>query len=222
MKNWEKIYEAESKILDVLGKTGVPITVSGSTALSRGYFNHRDSEGLDLFLDKYNPSNIEKILKALVENFEVLSTEDTERWKITYPVPCKKIEVREAGIVYPIYICENPFGDKFEKVKMERGVYLDSIEGIYAKLILDVIDNPHDYLKWFDIANIDNEYHLIDFVDELKEKINFDRRLLIDAIEEALTNFNTFELQRVFTEYGVNLSPSVMKRWLEAKKQELS
>ncbi len=222
MKNWEKIYETESKILDVLGKTGVHIIVSGSTALSRGYFNHRDSEGLDLFLDEYNSSNVEKILKALGENFEVLSTEDTERWKITYPVPCKKVEVRETGIVYPIYICKNPFGDKFEKVKMERGVYLDSIEGIYAKLILDVIDNPHDYLKWFDIANIDNEYHLIDFVDELKKKINFDKNLLIDAIEEALTNFNTFELQRVFTEYGVNLSPSVMKRWLEAKKQELS
>lgn len=222
MKNWEKIYETETKILDKLGKLNLPITVSGSTALSRGYFNHRDSEGLELFLDEFSKESLEKVLSSLKESFDIISEDETNRWEKTYKIRCRKVTVKDNFITYPVVICENPFKDIFEKVKMERGLYLDSIEGIYTKLILDVIENPHDYLKWFDIANIDNEYHLIDFADDVKEKVGLDKSLLIQAINEALENFNTFELQRLFTEYGINVSPSVMRKWLEAKKEELS
>ncbi|MDO5576553.1 MAG: nucleotidyl transferase AbiEii/AbiGii toxin family protein [Fibrobacter sp.] len=48
----ESLYPIQNKILSVLQSLKVPFYLTGGTALSRGYYNHRFSDDLDLFVNR--------------------------------------------------------------------------------------------------------------------------------------------------------------------------
>jgi len=69
----KKLYPLQDKVLKILDKLKSPFYLTGGTALSRCYFNHRYSDDLDLFLND-NPkfrANSEKTIKELKKIFKV-------------------------------------------------------------------------------------------------------------------------------------------------------
>ena len=65
----ENLYPLQDRILDVLKKCGTPFYLTGGTALSRGYYNHRFSDDLDFFINSDNNfySYLKDIFKAIEE-----------------------------------------------------------------------------------------------------------------------------------------------------------
>ncbi len=48
----ENLYPFQDGVLNIVKKSGTPFYLTGGTALSRGYFNHRYSDDLDLFVNQ--------------------------------------------------------------------------------------------------------------------------------------------------------------------------
>lgn len=65
----EKLYPLQDGVMSIIKKLNTPFFLTGGTALSRHYFNHRHSDDLDLFLvsDDTFQDWIEKVLESLYE-----------------------------------------------------------------------------------------------------------------------------------------------------------
>ena len=48
----ESLYPLQDGVLNILSRSGTDFFLTGGTALSRGYYNHRYSDDLDFFLDR--------------------------------------------------------------------------------------------------------------------------------------------------------------------------
>ena len=62
----KKLYPFQDGVLNIVKKLNTPFYLTGGTALSRGYFNHRYSDDLDLFMnqrDDYS-QNVQLLLKG--------------------------------------------------------------------------------------------------------------------------------------------------------------
>ena len=70
----EILYPFQDKVLSVLKNCALPFYLTGGTAVSRGYLNHRYSDDLDLFVnnDADFQSHIEKAISAFeTEGFSI-------------------------------------------------------------------------------------------------------------------------------------------------------
>lgn len=50
----KSLYPLQDGVLNIVKKSGLPFYLTGGTALSRGYFNHRFSDDLDFFVNNEN------------------------------------------------------------------------------------------------------------------------------------------------------------------------
>lgn len=66
----EMLYPFQDGILSIVKKLNTPFYLTGGTALSRHYFNHRFSDDLDLFMNgnKSYSRHVEEIFRVLEEN----------------------------------------------------------------------------------------------------------------------------------------------------------
>jgi hypothetical protein len=48
---WEPLYQLQDEVLGEIGEVRAGLYLTGGTALSRGYYQHRDSDDLDFFLN---------------------------------------------------------------------------------------------------------------------------------------------------------------------------
>ena len=66
----ESLYPLQDGVLNILSRSGTDFFLTGGTALSRGYYNHRYSEDLDFFLDrsKTYDDQIDTVLSMLDQN----------------------------------------------------------------------------------------------------------------------------------------------------------
>ena len=64
--------------MNILNRSGTDFFLTGGTALSRAYYNHRYSDDLDFFVNNSQTYNeqLDKILALLQENGFVWSTKD--------------------------------------------------------------------------------------------------------------------------------------------------
>ena len=83
----EKMYPLQDGVMDIITKLNTPFFLTGGTALSRHYFNHRYSDDLDLFVnadDKFH-QQLDNVLKKLSdtkqENNFLLETENIKRFE---------------------------------------------------------------------------------------------------------------------------------------------
>ncbi|RKX85974.1 MAG: hypothetical protein DRP57_02500 [Spirochaetes bacterium] len=70
----EKLYPIQDGVLNIVKKIGIPFYLTGGTALSRYYFNHRYSEDLDLFVnndDRFS-GYVDEFFKAIESSREKL------------------------------------------------------------------------------------------------------------------------------------------------------
>ena len=66
----EKLYPFQDGVLNIVRKSGLPFYLTGGTALSRGYFQHRYSDDLDFFVNNSTvyPDLVGKCIGLLTEN----------------------------------------------------------------------------------------------------------------------------------------------------------
>ncbi len=173
--NVEKIYLLQDKILQVLGKLDIPFVFSGSTPLSRAFFNHRNSFDLQFFSEKgeldYNFLN--KILKELESDFNVKSKDETKKYIFPQPVDTYRVKVfdkEDTKKENPVEIefLQDLFNGKFNTVNLDFGIKLEELEGIYFRKLIDFFNNPKDVGTVLDILVMDEEYPLEDFFKEFQ------------------------------------------------------
>ncbi len=63
----ENLYPLQDGVLNIVKKFGIPFYLTGGTALSRGYFHHRYSDDLDLFVnqDARYPEYVQELFHQL-------------------------------------------------------------------------------------------------------------------------------------------------------------
>jgi len=63
-------------VIDIISQTGTDFFLTGGTALSRAYYNHRYSDDLDFFVNRSNTfdEQLNKVLAALSDNGFIWST----------------------------------------------------------------------------------------------------------------------------------------------------
>ena len=66
----KNLYPLQDGVLSILSRSGTDFFLTGGTALSRGYYNHRYSDDLDFFLDRSHTfdEQLDNILAILGEN----------------------------------------------------------------------------------------------------------------------------------------------------------
>ena len=66
----ENLYPLQDGVLSILSQSGTDFFLTGGTALSRGYYNHRNSDDHDFFLDRSQTydEQIDNVLAILIEN----------------------------------------------------------------------------------------------------------------------------------------------------------
>jgi len=64
----KSLYPFQDGVLNIVKKSGTPFYLTGGTAISRGYFNHRYSDDLDLFVNK--DDNYSSYVQILLKQFE--------------------------------------------------------------------------------------------------------------------------------------------------------
>ena len=66
----EKLYPLQDGVLSTLSQSGTDFFLTGGTALSRGYYNHRYSDDLDFFLNRSQEfdEQLDRVLVMLREN----------------------------------------------------------------------------------------------------------------------------------------------------------
>ena len=83
MKDWKRFYEEslyplQDGILNCVKNSKTPFYLTGGTALSRGYFNHRFSDDLDLFVNNDNSfrQQAESVINAITTAGYVINRKD--------------------------------------------------------------------------------------------------------------------------------------------------
>ena len=73
----ESLYPLQDGVLNILSRSGTDFFLTGGTALSRAYYNHRYSDDLDFFVNQSRTygEQLEKVFALLRENGFVWSTE---------------------------------------------------------------------------------------------------------------------------------------------------
>ncbi|PIW07184.1 hypothetical protein COW38_03270, partial [Candidatus Collierbacteria bacterium CG17_big_fil_post_rev_8_21_14_2_50_45_7] len=69
----DTLYPLQDKILATVSTLETKFYLTGGTALSRGYFDHRFSDDLDFFVNRDStfPQQVETIIQTLQNQFEV-------------------------------------------------------------------------------------------------------------------------------------------------------
>lgn len=69
----DTLYPLQDKVLALVDSMKLPFYLTGGTALSRGYFNHRYSDDLDFFTNKYPDFGltVAKITSELKKHFQI-------------------------------------------------------------------------------------------------------------------------------------------------------
>jgi len=73
----ESLYPLQDGVMDILSRSGTDFFLTGGTALSRAYYNHRYSDDLDFFVTRSTTfdEQLDKALMLLRENGFMWSTE---------------------------------------------------------------------------------------------------------------------------------------------------
>ncbi len=160
----EVLYPEQDRVLNILKNSALPFYLTGGTAVSRGYLNHRYSDDLDLFVnnDDSFQKHIEKAISSLEKegitiNFDKNSSPDFTRiyvdqnkngldkkgLKIDFvnDIPVHFGNIAETSVYYRTDSIRNILSNKYT-----------ALYRISAKDVVDICTIAENYsFNWFDI-----------------------------------------------------------------------
>ena len=145
----EKLYPLQDGVMRIVKDLGLPFYLTGGTALSRFYFNHRYSDDLDLFVN--NDPNFREYMRTFVRYFQKHAEEArlkliTERINIFDNYAQFFLEqdntelkidfVNDLALRFDDLVIDQHFG----KVDSLRNILSNKISALYRFEIKDYID----------------------------------------------------------------------------------
>ena len=140
----DTLYPLQNKVLQLLNNNNSDFYLTGGTALSRGYLNHRYSDDLDFFVNQNN--NFVKISEEILNILSSLKTEINIRSETFYSFTVE--EILKIDLV-------NDSGKHFGKLNNLPLFYqTDNIENILANKLTAIIgrDEPKDIVDIWAIS----------------------------------------------------------------------
>ncbi|MBI5407907.1 MAG: nucleotidyl transferase AbiEii/AbiGii toxin family protein [Nitrospirae bacterium] len=174
-----------------------PFYLTGGTALSRGYYNHRYSDDLDYFVNDHHDFN--RITERQIGKLKDIFSE-------------VKISTRDTNF-YRIFAAE-------EKLKIEMINDVPShIGALVNHPVLGVIDSKENILanKLTAIADRTLPKDVVDVFYLLKDGLNI-RRALLDA-ESKAAGISPLLIAKIFAEFDYSLLDSEIK-WITPVSSE--
>ncbi|MEI6825815.1 MAG: nucleotidyl transferase AbiEii/AbiGii toxin family protein [Desulfuromonadales bacterium] len=184
------LYPLQEKVLTIF--QDFPFYLTGGTALSRGYYHHRYSDDLDLFVNDSREFErlVFRVIAALKERFEPLEVTTREDSFCRLFVGAEQLKIEMINDV-PAHV-----GDIVSHPYLGR---LDSRENILANKITALVDRGHPK----DVADI---FYL------LKDGLSL-KRALTDADSKA-AGITPLLVARIFGEYRYEYLSTV--NWIAA------
>jgi predicted nucleotidyltransferase component of viral defense system len=190
-KDYHKLYKLQNKLLNYVGKTGMPFYLGGGTALGRFYLNHRYSEDLDFFTSnnpdfqqqaKFLSRTISEYFSVYVE--ESLFDEDSSRIFVQSKTETLRV------------IFTNLTPEKTGKLRKVKNFWVDNPENILTNKLTAVAgrDEPKDV---FDILHISLNYSFNwqNVFDKVKLKTGLNKM----DLEQRLRVFHAEQFNRIAT-----------------------
>jgi len=164
--NFQETVDLQDKLLIKLGKSLKGSVLSGSFALVRAYTQHRVENTIDIFFSGEKPCIPERL-----ERFTIKDKKEVVRWEKPEKVKSTIISVdSDNGQVLNLRLTQDTLKGISGKTPLEIGFFLEDLEGIYYRVLLDYLHNPQDFMLALDVAYIDNEYHLVDFFPQFQKR----------------------------------------------------
>ncbi len=221
MLSYQEIIDLQDKFLVKAGEILKGSLLSGSFALARAYTQHRTENTVDVFYTGGIPD-----LPEQIDEFTLQEKKKITRWEVPQTTESTVYSYSSKNrLTINLRLTPDILEGVSGKTPLEIGFFLEDLEGIYYRILLDYLHNPEDFMLALDIAYIDNEYHLVDFFSHFQERFpDFSEEKLRKSFEKTKLQMekNPFEVKRAFSQQYVNISDTVLKKWLEAKIQEFS
>lgn len=132
----DTLYPLQDRVLKIIGSLATPFYLTGGTALSRCYFQHRYSDDLDFFVNKDHnfKLNAEKIVKALRGNQVIVNLKTDDFYSLTIEKILKIDLVNDVAA---------HFGDLKKHSIFSR---IDNVENILSNKLTALVsrDEPKD------------------------------------------------------------------------------
>ena len=219
---YEKVlYLAQDKILNAIGKVfGNAFYLTGGTALSRFYFQHRLSEDLDLFTET---ENIKTVILRIVKTIESLGYEVVVKaMSVTFGrlfVSLKGREKLKIDLVadYPL-----------EKPKAVRNFYVDTITNIAVNKIVAFKDRAElkDLVDLYYIVKEGkiNLEEILELADRKRVPVPYEGLLAINSVGLTgsvllLKEVEAKNLENFLEELREVLEENIKKKVQEAKER---
>ena len=192
----DTLYPLQNKVLKIIDTLQTPFYLTGGTALSRCYFNHRYSDDLDFFVNK-DPNFIkysELLISGLVKEFEVETVIKAESY-----VSLKINKILKIDLVNDVQF---RFG---ELKKQEVFSKVDNIENILSNKLSALIsrDEAKDVVDIWIIAK--------------NNKINW-KDIFLSANSKAVGIFPPDVAKRL-VEFPIVLLDRI--KWIEGKEPDI-
>ena len=134
----DTLYPLQDKVLKILSEIKTEFYLTGGTALSRGYLNHRYSDDLDFFVNQNN--NFVNLAENILRQLSQLKTEINIKSDTYYSIMVNdklKIDlVNDSG---------KHLG-KFKKLPLY--LQTDNIENILANNLQPLLDEMNQKMSW--------------------------------------------------------------------------
>lgn len=192
----DTLYPLQDKVLKLIDTLQIPFYLTGGTALSRCYFNHRYSDDLDFFVNK-DPNFIkysELLIANLAKEFEVETIIKSESY-----VSLKTNKILKIDLVNDVLF---RFG---ELQKQEIFSKVDNIENILSNKLSALIsrDEAKDVVDIWIIAKSNK----IDWKD-----------IFLSANSKAVGIFPP-DIAKRLVEFPIELLERI--KWIESKKPDI-
>lgn len=190
------LYPLQDKILTILKSQKTQFYLTGGTALSRFYYNHRYSDDLDFFVNSYE--NFVKEVERIIRNLQSFGLEITQRSNSYYSIFIgKKLRVdfvNDTG-TYPKDFLSTPL---YSRVDKPLRILANKITSIVGR------DEAKDVVDIWIIAK--------------KTKVNW-KDIFTDASSRAVGTFPPSVAQRLI-EFPSDLLRNI--KWTQREKPNLA
>jgi len=178
--NYEKLYQLQDKILNIIFSKETEFYLTGGTCLNRFYYNERLSDDLDFFTNFSNrfSFSLNDILATLPEHSLDFQVEADSK-------DYKKVIVNDGGQTLQLDFVNDRVKRFGDIIINGKGYKLDNIKNILSNKITAVIsrDNPKDIFDIYLIA-LNTNFFWGEILLNAKEKMSFSKEQFIYRLKQ--------------------------------------
>lgn len=187
-ERFEKLYQTQDKILDLVAKSNLNFYLTGGTALQRFHYNSfRYSEDLDFFFKGQNLDKNEAFKEF--NNFKKLLDNNNIEYNLNVFTPdYAKIIVKENNLKIDL-VNESLYHKKDDYIKLENGLVIDGKQSIFINKLETIAsrDEPRDLFDIYTLLKY-NKMDINESFDSLAKRTNWDKKSIVDILQQVDLN----------------------------------